>query len=87
MQKCRENRNHSREIKKIGEDLESGERLRGWLEAYGIEKVVKGSEKHVERIRGAAAAGEKRGENVQIQSETFKFTFRKNTEKVQEKAV
>ena len=55
-------------------DLESGERLMGWIKAYDISQEmekVKGAENHVERIRG---------EKVEVKSGGFSFMFRKTTD-------
>ena len=57
--------------------LESGSRLRGWLETYGIGKV-RGSEEHVKRLREAR-------DRVTVESNKgFMFTFRKATEAVRQ---
>ena len=75
----------TRDIKKAEtekENLESRNRLMGWIEAYGIEKqrqtvFVEGAEKHVDRIRNSR-------EKTEVERGEYVFTFRKTTKKVEE---
>ena len=83
--KKREQKKRMTSRKDNKEDLDSGERLRGWLEAYGLNnktRNVNGAERHVERLRGTQR------EKAVIEKGGFKFTFkpveRKTTEQVEE---
>ena len=61
---------------KGGEDMESGERLKGWLAAYGISREtreIKGAEGHIDRMRGEYQ------KKVEVRSGGFSFTFKKYT--------
>ena len=55
-------------------------RLEEWLKSYGITnqtKEVKGAEKHIQRLRQG---------NTEIEKNGFKFTFKKDTDRVQYQA-
>ena len=61
--------------------MESGERLKGWIKAYGITREteeVQGAESHIERIR------KPNGKKVEVQMGEYKFTFKKVPGKVEE---
>ena len=64
------------------EDLESGERLEGWLKAYGITRntaEIRGAGEHVERVRKARDQQEKSREESEVKE---KLVEKPRTEKV-----
>ena len=69
--------------KKDREELESGERLREWIRAYGISEktaTIKGADRHVERLRG------QKGDKIEKERGGFTFTFKKVQERMKEEA-
>ena len=75
-------------------EIDSGERLKGWLKAYGIKQgplaEVKGVREHVDRIRGSNKKEEtdsKMYGKVMVERGPFKFTFRKVEIKFTDEAI